>query len=214
MSRNESEMRRYIRNFGGIRIGMQYFAESNDDNKKDDGQDGDDAKDDTKSDDSGNDSNNASDGGKNDDKDIDKKTKSVYEQFGMNEEQIKELIKAKKEKDEAEKDNATKLAEAIAEKAKSDAKVNAMMLGAKPECVDDVISLAMTKQNEGKDFKNVVSEIKKKYPNMFTDGSENQGKKGTGSTFGNKGKGDTKTESLGQRLAKKRTLKTKSKFFN
>jgi hypothetical protein len=72
----------------------------------------------------------------------------------------------------------------------------------------------MTKQNEGKDFKNVVSEIKKKYPNMFTDGSENQGKKGTGSTFGNKGKGDTKTESLGQRLAKKRTLKTKSKFFN
>lgn len=214
MPRSESIRRRYLRNFNGIRIGMQYFAESKNDDNQDDGQDGDDAKDDTKPDDSGNDSNNVPDNNKNDDKDIDKKTKSIYEQFGMNEEQIKELIKAKKEKDEAEKDNATKLAEAIAEKAKSDAKVNAMMLGAKPECVDDVISLAMTKQNEGKDFKNVISEIKKKYPNMFTDGSDNQGKKGTGSAFGNKGKNDNKSESLGQRLGKKKTLKTKSKFFD
>ena len=213
MPRSESTRRRYLRNFKGIKIGMQYFAESKNDDNQDDGQDGDDANNGTEPDNSGNDSNNVPDN-KGDAAGIDQKTKSVYEQFGMTEEQIKELIKAKKEKDEAEKDNATKVAEAIAEKAKSDAKVNAMMLGAKPECVDDVINLAMAKQNEGKEFKNVISEIKKKYPNMFTDGSDNQGKKGTGSAFGNKGKNDNKSESLGQRLAKKKIVKTKSKFFD
>ena len=212
MPRRKQEINRLLKGFSGIRIGMQYFAEPDDGNAKDDDtkkSDDDTQKQDDKK-------TKATDNNEPDAKDDsgETKVKSIYEQFGMTEAEIKKLIDAKKAKDEAEKDNETKLAEALIEKGKAEAKVNAMMLGAKPECVEDVISLAMTKQNEGKEFKNVVAEIKKKYPNMFTsDDDVQQGKKGTGYSPSGKQKSDSKTESLGQLLGKRKTAKQKSVFF-
>lgn len=211
MPRRKQEINRLLKGFSGIRIGMQYFAESNsDDAKNDDTKKSDDdtqKQDDKKTEATDkNEPDTKTDSGET-------KVKSIYEQFGMSEAEIKKLIEAKKAKDEAEKDSETKLAEALIEKGKAEAKVNAMMLGAKPECVEDVISLAMAKQNEGKEFKNVIAEIKKKYPNMFTSNEDEQNKKGTGSSPSGKQKNGSKDESLGQLLGKRKTAKQKSVFF-
>ena len=197
-----------------IRISMQFFADDPDDKKEDD---------EGNTDDSGNESdknqdsnsNNSVDQSKNDDGKKDEKEIDYAEIFGMSEADIRKLIQDKKDKDEANKDAETKLAEAIAAKSQAEAKVSAMMLGAKPDCVDDVIILATAKSNDGKQFKTVISEIKKKHPDMFTSSDDdNAGKKGTGGSIGNsKNKSGKNEESIGARLGKMKAKKTQSSFF-
>lgn len=198
-----------------IRISMQFFADDPDDKKEDDdeGNAGDSGNESDKNQDSN--SNNSADQSKNDDGKKDEKEIDYAEVFGMSEADIRKLIQDKKEKDEANKDAETKLAEAIAAKSQAEAKVSAMMLGAKPDCVDDVIILATAKSNDGKQFKTVISEIKKKHPDMFTSSDDdNAGKKGTGGSIGNsKNKSGKNEESIGARLGKMKAKKTQSSFF-
>lgn len=126
-----------------------------------------------------------------------------------------------------EKENQTnaELAEAKKTAEIAEAKVEALKLGAKPDSVDDVISLAISKKSEDGDFKTVIAEIKKKYSNMFeasTDEDDKDGKKkkagqkGTGGNINNRIKDNNKDEpkSLGQRLAASRRSNKKSSFFS
>lgn len=100
----------------------------------------------------------------------------------------------------------------------AEAKVEAMVLGVKPDCVDDIIALAMGKMTEDGDFKTIISELKTKYPLMFNDGSSSEddkdkkdekkktGQKGTGGNVKNDTKGSKEegTKGLGARLAAQR----------
>lgn len=149
---------------------------------------------------------------------------SLVKELGFkNEKEMKAALEAyKKEQDDKKtedekKDEATRqLEEAKAElelKAKkAEAKVEAMKLGAKPDCVDDVIALAVMKSgdDDDSDFKTVIGEIKAKHAHMFEDASDdddksNKGKKGTGGTLKKKGsKGKEEEETLGERLAARR----------
>jgi hypothetical protein len=200
----------------GIKISMQFFAEgateggSGDDSNKDESQE--------QNDNSNTQNQNSKDSNNSDVnlEEVKKQAKADYlKELGMSEEDVKKLVDDKKAKDESEKDNATKLTEALAEKAQAEAKVSAMMLGAKPDCVDDVIALATAKSSDGKDFKTVISEIKKKYSYMFTDSSDvNQtGKKGTGSPVPNGKNSKEKSSSMGKRLAEAKNANKKSSYF-
>lgn len=197
-----------------IRISMQYFADDGDKNTNDSA--------DSNNSDSGNssadnkqtgDNNQNTQNNQNNQQEEEESKVDVSEIFGMSEEAIKKLIAEKKAKDDANKDAETKLNEALEEKAKAEAKVSAMMLGAKPDCVDDVITLATAKSNDGKQFKTVISEIKKKHPDMFTNGNEEPGKKGTGNSIGNGKKSGDSSESIATRLAKSKRKNQKSSFF-
>ena len=114
------------------------------------------------------------------------------------------------------KDNEA-LLEAQAKANEAEAKVEALMLGCKPGNVDDVIALAMAKKTDDGDFKTIIGEIKKKYPDMFnksSDGEEDdkdekektKGQKGTGGNVSSKSKEkkDESEKSLGSRLAASR----------
>lgn len=98
-----------------------------------------------------------------------------------------------------------KVAEAEAKAMRAECKAEAMVLGAKAEYVDDVIVLAMAKMSEDSDFKTIIGEIKTKYPAFFgidkaddkedkgKDDKDNKGatgKKGTGASMKNLGKDD------------------------
>lgn len=126
-----------------------------------------------------------------------------------------------------EKENQTnaELAEAKRTAEIAEAKVEALKLGAKPDSVDDVISLAISKKSEDGDFKTVIAEIKKKYSNMFETSTDEDdkdskkkkaGQKGTGGNINNRIKDNNKDEpkSLGQRLAASRRGNKKSSFFS
>lgn len=74
----------------------------------------------------------------------------------------------------------------------------ALELGAKMDCVDDVIALAFTKTTDEKDFKTVVGELKTKYPTFF--GESGNGGTGTGTQSKNN-TNNTNTSNWGSRLA-------------
>ena len=127
---------------------------------------------------------------------------------------------AEKQAEEQEKIN-----EANDRAATAEAKAEAMMLGAKPQFVDDIIVLAKAKFTEGSDFKTIIGELKTKYPAWFgTDDSDDKGddsgdnkagKKGTGSSMKSvdkKGK-DSETKGLGARLAAQRKSSAKKSSY-
>lgn len=113
---------------------------------------------------------------------------------------------------DAEQEQLLKVQEANERAMKAEAKAEAMVLGAKPDCVDDVIVLAMAKYTDDADFKTLITEIKTKYPALFKasdEGGEDRkkdkvGLKGTGNSIKG-GKTNTNDEkSLGSRLAAQR----------
>lgn len=120
------------------------------------------------------------------------------------------------EQKSAEKDseNEKAILEAQAKADAAEAKVEALMLGCKPGNVDDVIALAMAKKTDDGDFKTIVGELKKKYPDMFSKSSDDEekeekktaGQKGTGGNVSAKSKDKKSDEkqSLGARLAASR----------
>lgn len=128
---------------------------------------------------------------------------------------------AEKQAEEQEKIN-----EANDRAATAEAKAEAMMLGAKPQFVEDIIVLAKAKFTEGSDFKTIIGELKTKYPTWFgTDDSDDNkgddsgdnktGKKGTGSSMKSvdkKGK-DSETKGLGARLAAQRKSSAKKSSY-
>lgn len=128
------------------------------------------------------------------------------------------------EQKSAEKDSENEKAvlEAQAKADAAEAKVEALMLGCKPGNVDDVIALAMAKKTDDGDFKTIVGELKKKYPDMFSKSSDDEdnkddkkskGQKGTGGNVSAKSKDkkdEDKNQSLGSRLAASRRGKKDS----
>ena len=120
---------------------------------------------------------------------------------------------------EKESENQAKVTEAEQRAQVAEAKAEAMMLGVKPQYVDDVVTLALAKMTEDSDLKTVIGEFKTKYPVWFGESSEEDdknkdkgngksktGQKGTGSSVKtskeDKGKGEEK--GLGARLAAQR----------
>lgn len=116
---------------------------------------------------------------------------------------------------EKESENQTKIREAEQRAIVAEAKAEAMMLGVKPQHVDDIVTLALSKMTEDSDMKTIIGEFKTKYPVWFGESEEDdeKGEKGKGKV-GQKGTGSSvksdkkdkkeETKSLGARLAAQR----------
>lgn len=104
------------------------------------------------------------------------------------------------------------LAEAERRARMAEAKAEAMMLGVKPQFVDDVVTLAtvrLAEQGEGAEFKDVIGELKSRYPLWFGEDEDDKsatGKRGTGSSVNPDAgsKGSKEDEGIGKRLAAQR----------
>lgn len=146
---------------------------------------------------------------------------SVYKELGIDPKDTKMIamfkafVSSQKSEDEkaAEKkaEDDAKYAEAEKRALTAELKAEAMMMGVEPQYVDDIVTLAMSKMtDEDADVKVIIGEFKKKYPVWFKEsdeGSETAGKRGTGSSVGNKSrKGSTGGEKggIGARLAAQR----------
>lgn len=162
---------------------------------------------------------------------------SVYKELGINPEDAKMLAMVKALVDSTKTDEQRaqeQTARANAEKAQAEqramlaeAKAEAMSLGAQPQFVEDVVTLAISKMSADTDLKTVIGELKTKYPVWFTQtegegengGSNAVGQRGTGSSLkgsaANKGGSDGAT-GLGKRLAAQRRSAAgkKSSFWN
>lgn len=146
---------------------------------------------------------------------------SVYNELGIDPndaksiELIKTLMGATKAQN-AESGDAGMIDQRVAEAERraivAEAKSEAMMLGVKPQFVDDVVTLAlahMEEQGDGAEFKTIIGEMKTKYATWFggsDDPKETKGQKGTGSSIrsesgSNASKND---DGIGKRLAAQR----------
>ena len=131
------------------------------------------------------------------------------------------------------------LAESQSKLQRAELKAEALQLGANPEFVDDIVTIAVSKMSDKTDAKTVIGEMKTKYSVWFTpDASENNddkgkgqkqqnnnqqqnnnsgtGQNGTGTSVGNGSKKagtDKGTSGLGARLAAQRNQATQKKSF-
>lgn len=145
---------------------------------------------------------------------------SILKVLGFeSEEKAKEYLEAKRKEDEDKKGDLEKAkeAEALANKAKAEAEAKASLLekkfkvialGVSADKADDIVTLATAKAVEGKTFDDVVEDLKKTYPELFTQ-TEKRG--GTGSN-GNppRGKNINEEDSIGKRLAEQRKTKSQT----
>lgn len=228
-----------------FKIPMQYFAEDDKDDDKADGDGGtNNGSNDSSNDGNNNDGNKNSAGSKEGEKkektfsqeqvnrmmakEKNQGRNAVYNELGINPKDAKQIesVKAYLESQktdaqkEAEKqiaaDTAVKEAE---ERAKlAEAKAEAMMLGIKPQFVEDAVTLALSKSDD-RDIKSVLSEFKTKYPVWFNE-EEDAKPKGTGSslkgTQAGKGNDDkNKPQGIGARLAAQRKgTKSKTSYWS
>lgn len=96
---------------------------------------------------------------------------------------VQAILASQKGDDDTTPEADAKLAEAEAKALKAECKAEAMILGAKAEYVEDVIVLAMAKMDEDSDFQTIIGEIKTKYPTFFgagVDTGEDESKDGQG----------------------------------
>lgn len=111
----------------------------------------------------------------------------------------------------------TELSAAEHRAAMAEAKVEALKLGATPQAVDDVISLAIARASGVKepDYPSLISEVKSKYPEMFkAPDAESSGNKGTGGKIPTSSAGGVSEKgSIGRRLAKGLNTPTKQTFW-
>ena len=159
---------------------------------------------------------------------------SVYNELGIDPsdtdsiELIKSIMSAKKQSvtgddaNTASQVNDEKVAELEHRAKVAEAKAEAMMLGVKPQFVDDVVTLAaahLAEQGEGAEFKSVIGELKSKYPLWFggdEDDKNAAGKSGTGSSINpdSGSNGSKKDEGIGKRLAAQRKPSGNGKKFS
>ena len=156
--------------------------------------------------------------------------KALLKELGVEDaKSAKEGLAKYKEILDKDKSAAEKAGEALAteQKAKAEAekrallaeaKVEVLSAGCKPEYLDDVITLAMTKVSDDKDLAAVVKEMKEdtKYSAFFGEGGSGSSDKGTGGGSGFKRKGDPdKKGRLGARLGAQTAKSTsKNPYFN
>lgn len=131
------------------------------------------------------------------------------------------------------------LAESQSKLQRAELKAEALQLGANPEFVDDIVTIAVSKMSDKTDAKTVIGELKTKYSVWFTPAASednddkgkgqkqqnnNQqqnnnggtGQNGTGTSVGNGSKKagtDKGTSGLGARLAVQRNQATQKKSF-
>ena len=140
-------------------------------------------------------------------------------------------MKAYKEWKDSQKTEQEKQTEALGEANKkasqaeqralrAEAKVAALTLGANPEGLDDLITLALTKVTDDKDLVTVMTEMQgnKTFSSFFNkteNEEENQSGKGTGNNVGTQSQGSNGGASKGiaSRLAARGTTKGKSSYF-
>lgn len=164
---------------------------------------------------------------------------SVYNELGIDPndtdsiELVKSFMLAKKQSGQSgstDDDDANAASQADSEKVAelehrakiAEAKAEAMMLGVKPQFVDDVVTLAaahLAEQGEGAEFKTVIGELKSKYPLWFgtdEDDKNAAGKSGTGSSINpdSGSNGSKKEEGIGKRLAAQRKPSGNGKKFS
>lgn len=217
-----------------IRVPLQFFADSSDDDKNKNSQGNDGQNDGGQQNDDQNKSGSDDDSAKG--KKSEEKTFSqdqvskmmakeknqgrnaVYNELGINpkdEKQI-EAIKAYIESQKSDTQKATEKAMAEEKALKeaedrvriAEAKAEVMMLGIKTQFVDDAVTLALAKTSDDRDIKSVLAEFKTKYPVWFeTEEDKKKQAKGTGSSLKNQsGKNDNKgkEQGIGARLAAQR----------
>lgn len=109
----------------------------------------------------------------------------------------------------------------------AEAKAEAMMLGVKPQYVEDAVTLALSKMSDDTDMKTVLSELKEKYSLWFEEDEDDDsgkggkdkksgktGQKGTGASVKEAGKkGGKDTGGFGARLAAQRKPTGKSSYW-
>lgn len=236
---------------GGVMpMNLQFFAESNDDDDVDDNDDDDDVddndndddNDDDSSDDSKSKSSKGTKGGKGGktftqkqvtammSKEKKQGKSSVYKELGIDPKDskmvqaVKDYISSQKTDEQKAAEEKEKMSEAEKRAQIAEAKAEAMMLGVKPEYVEDVVTLALSKMDDESDLKTIIGEFKTKYSVWFgessdddddNDGSKKTGKKGTGSSVKSKKdkKGDEDSKGLGARLAAQRKSSTKKSSY-
>lgn len=98
-------------------------------------------------------------------------------------------------------------------------KLEALSVGVKPDCVDDITAIAKLKAVEGQEIKSVIEGLKKKpeYKGFFTESENNTNTNtnGTGNTLNTK-RPNTQGDNIGKRLGEKTAQnfnKGKSSFF-
>lgn len=104
----------------------------------------------------------------------------------------------------------TEKAEAEAKANMLEMKVAALAAGVNPQYLDDVIILAQARVNDTTTVDKVITELKNKYTTFFEESSTTSG---TGRSNNPPRKPATKTEGLGQRLAKANRPVNKSTYF-
>lgn len=150
---------------------------------------------------------------------------AVYKELGIDPKdtktvaQFKAFIESQKTEEQkaAEKESADKAKQAESEHrvAVAEAKAEAMMMGVKPQYVEDAVTLVLAKLGEDTDVKTLLGELKTKYPIWFGESDDENdkgakgktGQKGTGSSVKQAEKGGKKGEAekgLGARLAAQR----------
>ena len=134
---------------------------------------------------------------------------------------VKALIESQKTEEqkqaEKEKEQNEKMTEAEERARKAEAKAEAMILGVKPQYVEDVVTLALSKtsKDEEADLKTIIGEFKTKYPVWFGEDSKEEkeekennkkktGQRGTGSSVKTSKKDTDDSKGLGARLAAQR----------
>lgn len=122
-----------------------------------------------------------------------------------NEQQEKSKTDVQKANDAAAKAQGD-LTKAQAENARLSNTLSALKKGAKPDSVDDLVTLVQSKVTGDKDFAAALDEVKQAYPVFFNDGgntSQQQQNKGTGGTA-NHARSSSNQPDFGERLAKNR----------
>lgn len=159
---------------------------------------------------------------------------AVYKELGIDPKdtktvaQFKAFIESQKTEEQkaAEKESADKAKQAESEHrvAVAEAKAEAMMMGVKPQYVEDAVTLVLAKLGEDTDVKTLLGELKTKYPIWFGESDDEDdkgakgktGQKGTGSSVKQAEKGGKKGEAekgLGARLAAQRKSGTKKSSY-
>ena len=164
---------------------------------------------------------------------------SVYNELGIDPndtdsiELVKSFMSAKKQSGKSsstDDDDASAVSKADGDKVAelerrakiAEAKAEAMMLGVKPQFVDDVVTLAaahLAEQGDGAEFKTVIGELKSKYTLWFgtdEDDKNAAGKSGTGSSINpdSGSNGSKKEDGIGKRLAAQRKPSGNGKKFS